>query len=255
MLSERTWSAEAVVRLLLGLFVIFATVQLGWAAVENFGVAPPLADQKLVRMILGTVSFQLAALGLIALFLREQRLTWSSAFGFKSPRLSRAIALGLLAGVLVVPAAWTLQHLSAQFMEWLQWTPQSQEVVRNFQESLTQSEKSAALLRQHIVFGISVIVIAPVAEEMLFRGVIYTTFKQLGYPRLSLWGTSLVFAALHSNLPSFLPFLLLALLLVYLYEATDNLLAPIVTHSFFNTANFVLMLYQEPITRLIYGLP
>ena len=48
---------------------------------------------------------------------------------------------------------------------------------------------------------------------MLFRGIIYPTFKQVGFPKLGLWATSFIFAFLHNNGPSFVPFLVLALLL------------------------------------------
>jgi membrane protease YdiL (CAAX protease family) len=40
---------------------------------------------------------------------------------------------------------------------------------------------------------------------------------------------------------TFLPLLALAVILVWIYEATDNLLAPIAAHSFFNLVNFFLL--------------
>ena len=70
----------------------------------------------------------------------------------------------------------------------------------------------------------------PLVEEVLFRGILYPSVKQLGYPRLALWGTSLFFGLIHSNLMTFVPLTVLSLLLVWLYERTGNLLAPILTH-------------------------
>ena len=49
--------------------------------------------------------------------------------------------------------------------------------------------------------------LAPVAEELLFRGILYPAIKQAGFPRLALWGTSLLFAAMHMNLVTFVPLL------------------------------------------------
>ena len=89
------------------------------------------------------------------------------------------------------------------------------------------------------------IVIAPPAEEAVFRGLIYPTIKRLGYPRLALWGTTLLFAAIHWNLASFLPLVLLALVLTWLYERTGNLLAPMVTHALFNAVNFMALQLVE----------
>jgi len=51
-------------------------------------------------------------------------------------------------------------------------------------------------------------------------------------------GTSLIFAATHANLMTFIPLVLLSLALIWLYEQTDNLLAPILAHSLFNAVNF-----------------
>jgi membrane protease YdiL (CAAX protease family) len=41
---------------------------------------------------------------------------------------------------------------------------------------------------------------------------------------------------------TFVPLTVLAFTLIWLYERTDNLLAPILTHSLFNTTNFVWLL-------------
>jgi CAAX protease family protein len=94
-------------------------------------------------------------------------------------------------------------------------------------------------------------VLAPVAEEMLFRGILYPAVKQAGFPRLALWGTALLFAAVHQNLVTFVPLTVLALALAWLYERTDNLWAPITAHAMFNAMNFVI-LYSTlgPLTRI-----
>ena len=87
--------------------------------------------------------------------------------------------------------------------------------------------------------------LAPVAEEFIFRGMLYPFVKQLGWPRLALFGTSFVFAAIHMDAAIFVPLFVLALALTWLYEFTDNLLAPIAAHSLFNTANLVILLSQK----------
>jgi membrane protease YdiL (CAAX protease family) len=59
-----------------------------------------------------------------------------------------------------------------------------------------------------------------------------------GWPCYAVFSTSLLFGAVHLNAMTFFPLTFLALVLTWLYEKTDNLLAPILTHSLFNTANF-----------------
>jgi hypothetical protein len=96
------------------------------------------------------------------------------------------------------------------------------------------------------------VVFAPIVEEALFRGILYPALKRLGRPRLALWGSSALFAAVHFNMVTFLPLMVFALVLVYLYETFQNLLAPIVAHSLFNAANFFLLIYQDQIVRVLH---
>jgi membrane protease YdiL (CAAX protease family) len=46
---------------------------------------------------------------------------------------------------------------------------------------------------------------------------------------------------------TFVPLTILAVALTLLYEATDTLVAPIVTHSLFNAANFYWLLWQQAV--------
>ena len=61
---------------------------------------------------------------------------------------------------------------------------------------------------------------------------------------LAWFGVSALFALIHVNLPTFVPLFALALALTWLYERTDNLLAPIIAHALFNAANFAVLLWQ-----------
>jgi hypothetical protein len=79
----------------------------------------------------------------------------------------------------------------------------------------------------------------------LFRGILYPAIKQAGFPRIALWSTVLLFAAVHLNAVTFLPLAVLALILTALYERTDNLLAPITAHALFNALNFVALFLTE----------
>jgi len=124
-------------------------------------------------------------------------------------------------------------------------TPHAQDAVQALQDpSVPVAEK--------IVFGLLAIVLAPLVEESLFRGILYPAVKQLGYPRLALWGTSVLFGALHVNEPTFLPLVVFGLVLVRLYENFGNLLAPIVAHGFFNAANFAVLMFQDRFDHLLH---
>jgi membrane protease YdiL (CAAX protease family) len=147
--------------------------------------------------------------------------------------------------MLFLPAAWGLQTLSDYAMHLAHMKPQEQVAVQELQEpSLNVAEK--------VVMGVIAIVFAPIVEEALFRGLLYPAIKQLGHPRLALWVSSALFAAVHFNMVTFVPLMAFALVLVYLYETFQNLLAPIVAHSLFNAANYFLLNYQDQIVRVLH---
>src|SRR5262249_9857803 len=95
-----------------------------------------------------------------------------------------------------------------------------------------------------LVLGVGTIAVAPFAEEILFRGILYPWIKAAGFPRIALWVTAIAFGAVHMNVMNFLPLFVLALVLTLLYEKTNNLMAPIAAHSLFNAVNFVMLLLQ-----------
>jgi membrane protease YdiL (CAAX protease family) len=197
------------------------------------------AEVSIWRMVAATLCFQGAGLFLIARFLREQQSSWTAGFGLLSrPRL--AVLLGLMAVAIFLPLGWELQQVSAVVMTHLphfKLEPKEQLPVQALRESMSWGGR--------MTFGAAAVLLAPVTEEMLFRGVLYPAIKQAGYPRLALWSTSLLFAAVHLNAVTFVPLATLALVLTGLYEWTDNLLAPITAHVLFNAVNFAKLLTMQ----------
>jgi membrane protease YdiL (CAAX protease family) len=238
-LVSKPWPLETVPRRLLMLMVFgYGGLFVGFWAQKLAG--PPANELSLWRMVAATLSFQGAGLVLIARFLHEQQIGWAQGFGFRNNR-GQAILLGLLGAIVFLPLGWGLQEASGLVMTHLphfKLHPQEQLPVHALRVSASWSGRLA--------LGVVAVFLAPVTEEMLFRGILYPAIKQRGYPRLALWGTSLLFAAIHLNLVSFVPLAVLALLLVGLYEKTDNLLASITAHVLFNALNFaMLMVLQE----------
>lgn len=239
MLSEKPWKLEALLRLLLGVFLcMFVGMTLLLVARKVFAFGE---EHFIWRAIVAALSFHGVALVLIAFFVREHQMTWNEAFGLDRER-NRALLLGVLVAVLFLPLAWGLQWLAGQFMSRLDLELVEQQAI--------QALRDSASWRGTVVLGLIAIVLAPVAEEILFRGILYPAIKRAGFPRTALWGTSILFAVIHGNLLTLLPLLVLAIALTLLYEATDNLLAPIATHAAFNAANLVMLGLSEWANRM-----
>jgi membrane protease YdiL (CAAX protease family) len=81
--------------------------------------------------------------------------------------------------------------------------------------------------------------VAPVVEEIFFRGILYPTMRMR-------WGiipavivSSLIFSAMHFHLPTFLPLFVLAVILSLTFEYTGSLAACIIAHSLFNSLSII----------------
>ncbi|MEI9863783.1 MAG: CPBP family intramembrane glutamic endopeptidase [Limisphaerales bacterium] len=214
------------------LFVGVVTVSL----LQKLGVRGFQREESLGCIMLGTLAMQGAAWPLIWLFLRRHGMNWRSAFGFYGPALKRSLLTAAGFIIVVLPLVVLTQSLSIHIMEALNWRPENQDAVK-----LLAGAESAWTT---VYLGLFAIVIAPVAEEFIFRGMLFPFVKRLGFPKLAWFGVSFLFALIHTNIPTFVPLFLFALALTWLYERTDNLLAPITAHALFNAANFVALLWQ-----------
>jgi membrane protease YdiL (CAAX protease family) len=245
MLAEKPWKLDAVVRLFLGVMTTFCLGALLAGLLGHFTPSWPKAQSDFWQMVLGAFFLEIPAMAWIALFLRQHQVNWKGAFGWQMCAPATAAAYGVLAAMLFLPAAWGLQRLSEYVMDLADLNPQEQAAVQELQDpSLTNTEKA--------LLGVIAVVFAPIVEEALFRGILYPALKRLGRPRLALWVSSALFAAVHFNMVTFVPLLAFALVLVYLYETFQNLLAPIVAHALFNAANFLILIFQDQIARVLY---
>jgi len=87
-----------------------------------------------------------------------------------------------------------------------------------------------------------VIVVAPVAEEFIFRGLLYGVAKKFGGRMPALIATSALFAAIHLNPVAIVPLFVLSVVLTLAYERTGSLWTPIAMHMFFNGVQFFIIL-------------
>jgi membrane protease YdiL (CAAX protease family) len=278
-LEEEWWRLDTLLWVVLGLLASFG---MGLAAAGVFKVK---SDDLLAGMMITALFLDGAILILVTVLLRCHRVSWSAAFGFGAPDSASAVLLAAGITVLALPAAWTLAFLSGELMKLFHVAPVPQKAVTVVQES-------ASLGPQVFMAGMA-IVLAPLAEELFFRGVLYPSLKLprvLGWSRPQwlarwlregpcrwLWQarlrrpaawsrsklcpwllrprpwaaaliTSVTFGAIHLNVMTFLPLTFFGLVLIWLYERTGNLLAPIVSHSLFNLANFFFLLWVRPTT-------
>ena len=96
-----------------------------------------------------------------------------------------------------------------------------------------------------ILIIVTAVVVVPVFEEMLFRGLFQTLFRSLTHrPWLSILMSSGLFATVHLNIEHWPALFVLAICMGYSYEKSGSLFRPIFIHSLFNTIAIISALNQ-----------
>lgn len=241
MLSEKPWNWERLLRLIIGVLFFVSLLFLVFAALQHFAGKDGLKEGSLAFAVLNSLGFHGSILFATAAVLAMDRISWSEMFGFSKRPIGHAVLLGLSTALVFLPLAMMLQNVSLHLLEHLHFSTPVEPAVAEFDKA------TSSATRAYLVFF--AVILAPVAEEIFFRGTLYAAIKECGYPRLALWGSALFFAIIHVTAAIFIPLLLLSLVLVWLYEKTDNLLAPITAHAVFNGINVILMYYSDSLTQ------
>ena len=247
MLSKKPWQAEIVLFFGAAMFACYGFVAVLAVLLQKSGIAGFQNPDDAGFALLGTLGIEGPACIFILVFLRLHKIDWRAAFGFHGPDLGKSLLLAAVLLPAVLLMVWLLQVVSGIMLEEIGFPLENQRAVEMF-----LGLKSSWI---RVSFGIFAVVIAPVAEEFIFRGMLYPFVKQLGSPRAAFFGISAIFAEIHFDAGTLVPLFALALALTWLYEKTDNLLAPIAMHSLFNTANLVGLHFLPQINEFLQKSP
>lgn len=130
--------------------------------------------------------------------------------------------------LLLIPLTLLLDTLLIETLQ--RWLPVSAWEQKAFSE----------MVEMTLPAFVATCLVAPVVEEMLFRGILLRSFLQR-YPRgVAIGYSALFFGAAHLNIYQFLLAFLLGLLLGWLYERSRSLIPCIALHAAVNTSVVVL---------------
>jgi membrane protease YdiL (CAAX protease family) len=121
-------------------------------------------------------------------------------------------------------------------------------VHRLFPLSVWEEQAFAGMVAGNLASVIATCVLAPIFEEMLFRGVLLRAFLTQHARWAAICYSALLFGAAHLNVYQFLLAFWLGLLLGWLYERSRSLVPCIALHAAVNTAVVVLELTKDPKT-------
>ena len=131
---------------------------------------------------------------------------------------------------------WPILMLVSLVSKTIFYEYSEQEIVRNLRISNNSTELLSAF--------IMIVLIAPIIEEIIFRGLIYRVFKGLLGPFFGAFISSILFSFVHLNLLSFPYLFIFGILLCLYYEKEKTIITPILMHSILNGIMFSLILIK-----------
>jgi membrane protease YdiL (CAAX protease family) len=147
-----------------------------------------------------------------------------SSLGLTTKKLPKALLYGVVGFVVAFIAAGIVGYPIEQHFG-----------VDPTQQALSQSATVQTLVPLVILSGI---IIAPICEEIVFRGYLYKAFKDRFRPWYAIVMSAALFSAIHLEPLAAVQLFVIGIVLAYVYEKTDNLMAPIALHMLNNAIAF-----------------
>ncbi len=228
-LGRRPWTWNHAVGAAFALICLHALIIGGvrWFSSSAAGV------EAGVLMVAQTLVFHWAILALVVVSLVRRRLSSREAFGWELRRLPRDLAHGFIFYLGAMPLVIFYTWLYQLVLRYLGYPPRIQEVLR-----ILLGDAAPGLRVYFVIVGV---VLAPLAEEILFRGIgLPLLLRRMGaLPAVTL--LSLFFAVLHFHVPAIMPLFLISAAFSIAYLYSGSIVVPIVMHALFNAVNLGIM--------------
>ncbi len=194
------------------------------------------SEGTVAGMLLIGILLQITITGVLLFFLTYlRRIDLTELFGLARLGMGKVIAWSVGSMLVLFPVIMLVAYGVERWMtEQLGIDkPDVQEVVKLFLEH-----------RGWLVRGLTVLsacAVAPIAEEIIFRGFLYAAIKRHSERLFAAIIVSALFAAVHGTASGLVPLWTLAMGLTLAYELTGCLWVPILMHALFNAVQTVIM--------------
>jgi len=224
---------------LIGLFLWFGTVSVALSLANNSLDHLPewqIAFVNNLILILGST----ATIVLALLLVRKTFARRLKGFGLNLKTIPGDLGIAILNLLAVWPALLAMIILTSSLGKLL-FGPDFH--IRQHEELKLVTQHPQLSLRLLII--IAAVVVVPVLEEILFRGMFQSLIRSYtDRPWLSVAVSSALFASAHQNPQHWPALFALAICLGYAYEKSGSLFRPIFIHCLFNAVNIAAALSQ-----------
>ncbi|MHB8995686.1 MAG: CPBP family glutamic-type intramembrane protease [Armatimonadota bacterium] len=220
-------SLDAIETVALLYFALAVGGVLAGLAMRQIPQSPAMDVTRAVVAALQYLLFTGAVIAFILSRVRAPRNRRLKALGVRTPRLPKLIAEGIGGyGVLLVILAVSGFGRTAMTG------------VLQAGESFVMNVHT---LPAKVLLFVLICVVAPVVEELIFRGFVYPGLRRRMTVGAAVLSSALLFALMHNNPGALVPITLIGIVLAVLYERNRSIIPAIVCHALNNTFVFFLM--------------
>jgi CAAX protease family protein len=116
-------------------------------------------------------------------------------------------------------------------------------------QSIVEFFSGSRTIQERILIIVFAVAIAPIVEEFVFRFFIYGVLKRYVGCLSGVILSSVLFAAAHAHLPSFVPLFVLGTCFAIAYEWSGSILVSMTMHSLFNSLTLIALAFPEIISQ------
>jgi membrane protease YdiL (CAAX protease family) len=186
------------------------------------------------RDLIANGIFAAGLVAFITVFLKLRRFDVTELAGLTRVSFRRAIATGLVLMVFAYPLIIFADWLTARVLG-----------SGSSRQGIVELFSSSQLLEQRIIIIVLAVAVAPIAEEFVFRFFLYGVLRRYVGRVLALVLSSLLFAAVHAHLPSFVPLFVLGSCFTLAYEWSGSLLVSMTMHAIFNALTLTALAFPD----------
>jgi len=192
-------------------------------------ISKPLHFNMDVNLLMMLVTFfiDIIAGGVILYFVLVKYREKLSSLGIASAGFYKNVLSGVTAYMFILPILIAVLILSMLLLDAIGYKSPPQPVFDIF---FDEKRNNVILL-----LTIFVSILGPVIEEIFFRGFLYSAVRKRFGVIVGVLLSSALFSMLHTNIASFIPIMILGVLMAFLYETTNSLIAPMTVHILHNS--------------------
>src|SRR5437660_6723250 len=223
--SDRGFGA-AEVALAVFLIAVFAFSSLGASSAQ-------IVRLRTRDLILNAV----VAVGIVlfvAAFLKLRHFNISELTGLARLSFARAFVTGLVLLIFAYPLIIFADWLTGRLLG-----------SGSSRQGIVELFNGSQSMEQRVIIILLATVVAPVAEEFIFRFFLYGVLRRYLGRSIGLIVSALLFAVVHAHLPSFAPLFALGICFTLAYEWSGSLLVSMTMHAIFNAITLLVLAFPN----------